>query len=597
MEIHPGIALVRRRLAAAVPGFVLFSAMGFAGLSSDSNQAWFFIGLGLALSATFIEPYYRGPRTAIVNSGAAFASYAGINTGSVEALWIAMLVFLLLVLIAGVTASVSPEGPVNIASKQFSTRLGGAAVLGGLLLGLIVVTDAQMRIDGFEWLAFGSAILVISVTFDWAGLWTRLGRRQETATALAAIGPRILLVSSSPSQAFTPGDDVTVAAGAHEIPGSVIARLPHAQGLRYRIALTQEWTNVCRSFPQSIALSERAGSDLQVAGAVSEGTTQDAIRFEPIRRLHVGDPLLISSPAGDLLYQVAHLSLTSSTWAGSKSVIPEAVAHLVGHPEGTFVRSVTYLPEPHDTVYAARGFEGSLGDDYYELGTVKGTRVPIGIRTDDERRGHIAILGMSGMGKTAVAQRICKTFGADHTVVALDATGEYASRLDFPEWENDLNAPGHFVFQPRGEPPKEASNFIEGCMTAGDQEYRENKTPRRRVIMLEEAHAFLPEWNFALQKNETNVAYSTRMIMQARKFGLTFMIVSQRTAVVSKSALSQCENYIILKTLDQTGLEYLESLVGREMRHAIPNLERYEAMCVGPAFNAEAPVIVSLAPP
>ncbi len=201
------------------------------------------------------------------------------------------------------------------------------------------------------------------------------------------------------------------------------------------------------------------------------------------------------------------------------------------------------------------------------------------------------------MGKTAVAQRICKTFGADHTVVALDATGEYASRLEFPEWEGDLNAPGHFVFQPRGEPPKEASNFIKGCMTAGDQEYRENKTPRRRVIMLEEAHAFLPEWNFALQKNETNVAYSTRMIMQARKFGLTFMIVSQRTAVVSKSALSQCENYIILKTLDQTGLEYLESLVGREMRHAIPNLERYEAMCVGPAFNAEAPVIVSLSPP
>ena len=60
--------------------------------------------------------------------------------------------------------------------------------------------------------------------------------------------------------------------------------------------------------------------------------------------------------------------------------------------------------------------------------------------------------------------------------------------------------------------------------------------------MLEEAHAFLPEWNFTLQKSETNVAYSTRMIMQARKFGLTFMIVSQRTAVVSKSALSQCED-------------------------------------------------------
>jgi hypothetical protein len=33
------------------------------------------------------------------------------------------------------------------------------------------------------------------------------------------------------------------------------------------------------------------------------------------------------------------------------------------------------------------------------------------------------------------------------------------------------------------------------------------------------------------------------------------------------------------------------------MRRAIPSLERFEAMCVGPAFNTEEPVIVTLAPP
>ena len=399
MEIHPGIALVRRRLVAAVPGFVLFSAMGFIGLSSDSDQAWFFIGLGLALSATFIEPYYRGPRTAIVNSGAALASYAGIDTGSVEALWIAMLVFLLLVLIAGVTASVSPEGPVNIASKQFSTRFGGAGVLGGLLLGLIVVTDAQMRIDGFEWLAFGSAILVISVTFDWAGLWTRFGRRQEAATAVAAIGPRMLLVSSSPSQAFTPGDDVTVAAGVNEIAGSVIARLPHAQGLRYRIALAEEWTKVCRSFPQSIALSERAGSDLQVAGAVSEGTTQDAIRFEPIRRLHVGDPLLISPRGRPPLSSGA--SQFDEFDLGRIQVRDTGGSSSSGWASGRDVRTERHLP-PGAPRHCLRrpGLWGILSATITtSCGTVKGTRIPIGIRTDAERRGRIAISGMSGMGR------------------------------------------------------------------------------------------------------------------------------------------------------------------------------------------------------
>lgn len=595
MEIHPGIELVRRRLVGAVPGFAVFALMGFAGFS-ESNQPWFFVGLGLVLSATFVEPYYRGPRTALVNSGAALAAYPGIDTGAVEGLWLVLLAFLALVFLAGVTAAITSQGALNLAAKQFSMRFGGAALLGAAILFLIVLTDAQKHVQGFEWLAFGSAILVMSVSFDWVGLWSRFRGTQESALAIAAIGPRMILVSASSSRAFEAGEHVTVAAGDDSSDGTIVARLPHSEGLRYRVALASEWTSVCRSFPQALQLQQRDSGE-ELAGAVAGGTTQHTIEFEPLRRLHIGDPLLIKSTDGDLLYQVAQLRLTDSSWSGSQSVVPQSTAHLVGRPEDSMVRSIAYLPDAHDSVYMADGLEGTLGNDHYELGQIKGTNVPIGLRTDDERRGHIAILGMSGMGKTAVAQRICSTLGADHLVVALDATGEYETRLGFPEWEADLDASGHFVYQPQGEPPKQAAEFIKECMAAGDAEYRENKTPKRRVVMLEEAHTFLPEWNFALHKNETNVAYSTRMIMQARKFGITFMIVSQRTAVVSKSALSQCENYIILKTLDQTGLEYLESLVGREMRHAIPNLERYEAMCVGPAFNAEAPVIVSLSPP
>jgi len=217
---------------------------------------------------------------------------------------------------------------------------------------------------------------------------------------------------------------------------------------------------------------------------------------------------------------------------------------------------------------------------------------------DADRRGHIAILGMSGMGKTAVAQRICSTLGSDHVVVALDTTGEYRSHLSFPDWsDSDFDSVGHFVYEPKGDPPDKAAVFIERCMSAGAAEYQSGDRPTPRVVLLEEAHTFLPEWNVALRAQQERVAFSTRMIMQARKFGLTFVIVSQRTAVVAKSALSQCENYIIFKTLDQTGLEYLESLVGSEMREAIPSLERYEAMCVGPAFNSDAPVIISLDPP
>ena len=87
------------------------------------------------------------------------------------------------------------------------------------------------------------------------------------------------------------------------------------------------------------------------------------------------------------------------------------------------------------------------------------------------------------------------------------------------------------------------------------------------------------------------------MIMQARKYGLRFIIVSQRTAVVSKSALSQCDNYIVFRTIDHTGLEYIESMAGAAFRETLSNLRKYEALCMGPAFNADQPVIIELDPP
>jgi DNA helicase HerA-like ATPase len=130
----------------------------------------------------------------------------------------------------------------------------------------------------------------------------------------------------------------------------------------------------------------------------------------------------------------------------------------------------------------------------------------------------------------------------------------------------------------------------------GVAEYNAGIT-KHRVLLLEEAHTFIPEFGFRDRNDETWVSTSGRCIMQSRKFGLRFVIISQRSAVVTKSALSQCENYIAFKTIDDTSLNYLESVVGSEVRRIITGLARYEAVYVGPAFNSEAPVIINADPP
>jgi hypothetical protein len=202
------------------------------------------------------------------------------------------------------------------------------------------------------------------------------------------------------------------------------------------------------------------------------------------------------------------------------------------------------------------------------------------------------------MGKSTIARKIIDLLSAGSVVVALDGTGEYRSRFAMPTWNDSigLTTPGAWVHEPGGVQAQKAAEFIDQVMTLAYGEYAAG-TPLNRTLLLEEAHSYLPEWNFVAARNEFDyVAKSCRYILQARKFGLSFVLVSQRTAVISKSALSQCESYIVLRTLDETSLQYIEGVLGREFRDTVATLSRYQAVCVGPAFSTATPVVVNLDP-
>lgn len=591
---------IRRRLIPGLVGLALFVGFGALYESHVWREPWFFIGVGVFLSATFVEPFFTRPQDAIVNTVGGIGAFFSSQTSAIHGLWLAYLGCMIAILLAGVTATIATNaaGLTKWASFRAAARFGRAAVVGGAALFLVVLDGAATGKQGFEYLAAGTALLLAGVGFDWSSVLMRMRHPAESASAVAAIGPRMLLVAAAGSTTFREGDGVSIEARGQHVRGTIIVRLPHHDGLRYQIALGSDWSDVSTSFPDDLVLRS-SGENADLIGAVGDGTTDLSLSFEPFRPVEIGSPVALHVEERVLLYQVARLRLVNSSWAGASALVAQATAGSVGWPgaDGT-IRSGSYLPQPHELIYRADGLAQGLPADHYEIGFIKGTAVAIGLRVDDERRGHIAILGMSGMGKSAVAHRICRTLGENNTVVALDTTGEYASRLGVPRFEDDLTARGFSVYEPSGDPPEKGAEFIKRCMDAGVAEYRDEEAELLpRVLLLEEAHSFVPEWNFALRGQQDHVAYSTRMIMQARKFAITFVIVSQRTAVVSKSALSQCENYIILKTIDQTSLDYLESVVGPEMRNAIPSLNRFEAICVGPAFNTEEAVIVSLSAP
>lgn len=588
----------RRRALPTAIGLLFFVALGRLADSEFWTQWWFFVGLATAISVTFVEPFFSRPQDGLINSLGGVAAFFTVDRRAVDPLWFGYLVVCSSILAASLYAVLSREAaPVTSLkwlANRVASRLGRAHLVGFAALLVELLSRADARIGEWQYLAFAVGALLVALAVNWHQLLSGVVRRSdEGAYAVAALGPRLLFVAG-PDPSVPIGQSLAVTGKLGTTEGFVTGRMSHSEGVRYEIALGVEWSQVCGSFPEEITL-KRTESDAAVVGVAREGSTDTSIVFRPLRRLGVGDALRIEAPVGDLLYQVTAVQLDRASWTAAHALVEAAEARQVGRitDEGR-IELRPYLPSPHQPLLSPGPLSSTLPDGYARVGVVRGSNVVVGLASDSPRRAHIAVLGMSGMGKTAVAHRLAAALGRSSLVVAVDTTGEYRSRLRVGAWNEDLSVTGHFVQEPTGEPALRCRQLVETFMTAGSEEYLRGEEPRPRVLLLEEAHSFIPEWNFAGRAQQDHVNETCRMIMQARKFRLSFIVVSQRTAVVSKSALSQCENYIVLKTIDETSLSYMEAIVGSDMRRAISSLRRYEALCVGPDFNADGPVIVVL---
>ena len=589
----------RDRIWQALIGVAAFTALGLISDWVFWKEGWFFIGLGVAASATFVEPHFVKPQDAIVNAAGGIGALFALEREPFQILWAVIFGAVLLVAASAVAAALMRDEGSRLKLVMFrtATRFGRSVVLGGAILGFDSLARAARGDQGAEFLALGSLVLLAAVGPNWSLLVQQRRIMTKGAMATAALGPRVVTIASM-RPLGSEGATVTLSAGKNSLLGTIIAILPHQQSLRYQVGLHGDVQELCSSFPTPITI-ETASSGADVVGAVGSGSTDTSIEFEPLSDLPTGTPVALAQEDGTmLLYQVASQKLVRMAAGGAASIVAHAVATQVGLPIEGSLRSNSSLPRPHELVLRAPALKSSPPSGYYPIGRVKGTTIAVGVNLEKGANGHLAILGMSGMGKTAVATHVCALLGSASLVVALDLTGEYKGKLNIPLWDGNTTALGFSVSEPIGDPPSKARELIKSLMDAGLAEYSDPaKECHSRVVALEEAHSFVPEWNFALKSQQDATSLTTRMIMQARKYGLSFIIVSQRTAVVSKSALSQCENYIILRTIDETSLDYVQTLVGANMREAVTRLGKFEAVCVGPAFNSEQPVIVELDSP
>lgn len=117
----------------------------------------------------------------------------------------------------------------------------------------------------------------------------------------------------------------------------------------------------------------------------------------------------------------------------------------------------------------------------------------------------------------------------------------------------------------------------------------------RYLIVFEEAHSLIPEWNSVSHDGDKNAANGTaKVILQGRKYGLGSFIITQRTANISKSVLNQCNTIFSMRIFDDTGKQFLENYIGSDYSNLLPTLEERHCVAIGKALKLKQPVVVEL---
>lgn len=117
----------------------------------------------------------------------------------------------------------------------------------------------------------------------------------------------------------------------------------------------------------------------------------------------------------------------------------------------------------------------------------------------------------------------------------------------------------------------------------------------RCCVVYEEAHSLIPEWSAVASEGDKTATNGTaKAILQGRKFGLGCLVITQRTANVTKSILNQCNTVFGLRVFDATGMEFLKNYIGEDYAGVLSTLEDRHAVVFGRASSCRDPVLTQL---
>lgn len=467
-------------------------------------------------------------------------------------------------------------------------------------------------------------------------------QRQTAHVACLPDGRQVNLV---PLSVQTRGDSFL---GTGLIVGQPEAPIAHATpGMVYRSSPSPDGKQLlCR-------LSAAQEADL-VGFAVEESKIA-SIRFEVTTEVPLREGMLVFCCQGEqrVYYQILDATTSEESFERNPYGAHRAIAAQLGilDADKGFVK-YPWLPDMNAPVFLAQVEPPTIepNEDELVLGTVPDTRIPVRARFSELLEFHTSVLGVTGTGKTEFVFDIIRHgLKTGAKVFCVDLTEEYSSRLaeskpdrlGFTAEEMQTLESHMFEIETgkyKGEEGKKAlaswmdqirptidrrvADFLrseggalgvfelpeiantratlqatELYLSAVFAWARRNRRARRILVVLEEAHTVIPETAFfGFDKSETHavVGRMAQIALQGRKYGVGLLLISQRTALVSKTLLSQCNTCFSFAMYDRTGLEYLSTIYGAEHVGAVPNLGFLECIGFGKAVLSDRPILFEI---
>jgi uncharacterized protein len=397
-------------------------------------------------------------------------------------------------------------------------------------------------------------------------------------------------------------------------------------------------------------LSGTPGSEL--VGFTVENSNIGILRFEvsAASQLGEGQVVFVRLNGTDVFYQILDAQTAEESFDQNPrgTHIVNAVQLGCYSPESGFTK-YGWLSTMNSPVFwaKARVFPAAvLKPGEFVIGSVPSTNIGVTANIDDLVQFHTAVLGVTGTGKTELALDIVReAVKNEFKVFCVDFTGEYKARLSdlnpiFPaptaaqiaDLDQKLFAVETGTFGAgaekaalkgclatiRGGVETQIKDFLEGADGLAILELteisntkatlritelylstimawaRKHRQARKVLIVLEEAHTIIPETFSSGFDGDTQWVVSRigQIALQGRKYGVGLLVISQRTALVSKTILSQCNTFLTHSLIDQTSLTFLESVYSSQHVRSIPNLGRFEFLASGKAIKAERPILL-----